>query len=70
MADRTVVISVDADRVFEVTEKDQKDFPFYGFAAIVGNDQDVVTPTGLGFGLRGNFDRLRSKIFRTTRLHL
>ena len=32
--DRTLVISVDADQVFEVTEEDQKEFPFpfYSFA--------------------------------------
>jgi hypothetical protein len=34
MNDRKLVISVDADQVFEVTEEDQKDFPFpfYSFA--------------------------------------
>ena len=34
MGDRPLVISVDADQVFEVTEEDRKDFPFsfYGFA--------------------------------------
>lgn len=48
MGERSIVVSVDADRVFEA--KDEEVFPFYGFAAIIGSHRDVVTPTGLGFG--------------------
>lgn len=43
MEDRTLAISVDADGVFEVTEREEKGFPFYAFAAIVGSKRDVVT---------------------------
>jgi len=68
IGDRTLVISVDADRIFEATEKDQEGFPFYGFAAIVGSDRDVVAPTGLGSDLRGKPNRLRRKIGFALRL--